>query len=1463
MGDGGGLNLSGYADNTFWIYNTNDPEEPVKSGTLQPRKLATNAETARTGDTPFRNFLGAQVYDCDFSDLTATGEYVLVVEGIGRSFPFTIGPEALKEAATTFGRGLYYQRSGIRLAPPYTDGDYIRPVTQNPILTSDDGTDFSALLLYSDFPFTNWTAEGGGDAQEAIKAAAVGNIIEVAGWYQDAGDWDAYHTHQKIPAQLMLTYEYAPERFSDDELNIPESGNGIPDIVDEASWLVKFNYRLRKELMDKGYSDGGVGGARICPDVYNEEDGNAQNNKPSWQDHRRYVVTQADAFMTYYYAGQAAQLAYILKSLGKNPTAFPVEMLDAFAFEEMSYDEVNWIAEAEAAYAWASNPENQPENGNNYQDSLEVYRLYAAVNLFRLTGKAGYQEDALPVLEQLVSNVQVSEVAKLGLYSYMACDHADTDRLLQRNLETTVAQVANWSAINAADRRALRWGGIWDMPMLVGQGTTPWLFETIMAYELLGDEVYRNVIHQTVDYFLGGNAMHTTWASGVGPRPVESGFHLDSRYNNDWVVYPGHIPYGPWSLAFGYDPVTYVIDGVEIQGGKGPWNKDWHNFSMYPLVEEWPGHSRYCFNIHAPTSSENTIHQNTVFAHLAYGYASSQHYKNAEMANAIGSIILNKEEITLDTVGGLDTLLATLDIPNAGFSQLQWSSSESRIAHVDGAGFVTGVTAGEAIITCATLDGSVQAQCVVSCDWQETPVEDINIELDTLEMIEGQERGLNIDFTPSDAPNQFVDWVISNPEVASVDMETQVFAALSPGETWAVAISMNGGQVDSLFIRVLEATDFVIVDFDTVIPVTDGLSPDSAQVYAPQGLAEIDASNPLSGLANPSAKVVAYHRPEGNWRLIGFALPTDSLQDLSRYAELQFQYFGKAINDFMIQINTTSGNAIQINEPVGGEDCWQLFTAPLNSADTAATINVFANPQEGTPFVSYFDEVKLAGQPAIYRTGLSLSSSYVEMAAGDTVSLSAFAEDIPFTFVSENTAIVTVDQSGQLVGFAEGETMVKAMPLYGEPARCQVKVEGGCPPPAPAISSVIVDVEDVPLDWSQGYGVFAWNSDEAGKADNPSPDAQNPSGSVIYWERNGTPWGGVGVGMPGVSTEGFDLLTVQVYTTAGVDEIRMEVSGPEGVIGEQTLGLLGLPADQWSTVAFDLGAMEAKDVFLNQIITQVGGAATEGYTVFLDNFQLRTQSLPLEGLTLSPTELVIPIGTSGIITPGFNPENPADSCLEWSSSAPEVASINEIGEVSAHTPGLATITAVARDGGFTASVEVHALNTDATLANLLLDGVPLGGFTPDQLLYEVEYAPEDTSSLPALEAIPNDPNAVVLVTDATVFNTTASARVTAEDGETQQIYEVLLSVAVGATAFEQAAIEIFPNPASRNMGVRAATRIDCVEAFDAQGRVMNLPVNLDKNGATIRVETLSSGTYWLRVILADGKKVLKSFTKVR
>jgi endoglucanase len=1042
MGDKGNLSLSAYNGKKFWLYRDGE-EEPVFQGTLRSRSSSTNPETGQPNDTPNRNFLGAEVYECDFSQVTAPGNYTLVVEDIGGSFPFTIGPDAIWEAYYHGARTLYHQRSGIRLHPPYTEEGYIRPVTQNTKVTSDDGTDFSVQLLYCTLPWVEWDqGEGGGSSLADIREASIGNNLEVAGWYHDAGDWDGYASHQRVPKLLMLTYEATPERFMDGDLNIPESGNGIPDIIDEASWLIKFNYRLRKELIAKGFSNGGVGGARVAPDFFSAVDGNAESNKPSWQDHRRYVITSADAYMTYMYAGQAAHFAYILKSLGKDPENFMVEMLDHVDFDEMTYDVVNWIKEAEEAWAWASDPVNQPSRHAHYSSQLWVYRMYGAASLYRLTGKEEYHQAAKEELEKVRNRNRLDEDERFGPYLYLLTNHLDVSKSLQSSLKDVAIANGNWRGVDATRIRGLRWGGVYDMPMLVGQGTTPWMFETIFAYAITGDKIFKDVVHTTTDYFLGSNPLHTTWMTGVGPRPARGGFHLDSRYlwNNNWMVYKGFVPYGPWSMAYGYNPFTWTIDGIEMQGGAGPWNKDWANFSMYPIIDQWPGHERYNNNIHAPMSTENTIHQQSVYTAIAYGFANNRKNSNTDAPVKVGSIELDKSEIIFDNPGDQAILTPTLDIDDASFPAMVWTSSDHRVAHVDGFGRVTGVTGGNATITVSTLDGSVLALCQVICNWEDTPVNTISVTPDNLTLVEGQSAQLTVTFDPPEATNQFVNWSYSEEGIAEVD-EFHRLRALKVGTANITATSLKDEKTAQIQVLVEERTDYIIADFDVVIPVTTSPKPDIAQLYTPQGTNNVETENPLPGLANESERVFQWDRPAGDWRLFGMVLPTDHPQDMSRYSQFQFKYFGKDIHTFFIQLQTVEDTQIEINAQVEGEECWQLFSHDLNSDLTLKQFNVFANPTGGSGAETfYFDDFILAAEPALPFNEMQISETEIELEKGETFILSAFNQGNPFTWITSDPLIATVDQGGTVTAKSKGAATIKAVPLYGISVECEVSV---------------------------------------------------------------------------------------------------------------------------------------------------------------------------------------------------------------------------------------------------------------------------------------------------------------------------------------------------------------------------------------------------------------------------------------
>lgn len=1283
MGDLHQLDLSAYEGKAFHVYREGE-SEPVFSGSLAKRKEASNAETSQVGDTPHQNFLGTEVYECDFSELQAGGTYTLVVEGFGASYPFKIGRDALWDAYYTCARSLYYQRSGIRLAPPHTDGDYVRPVNQNTLLTSDDGTDFSGLMLYSDYPYTSWDdGNGGGDSQQAIRDAAIGNPIDVAGFYHDAGDWDGYSTHQRIPILLMSTFEMAPERFADGDLNLPESGNGIPDLVDEAAWLIKFNYRLRKELMAKGYSDGGVGGARVCPDVFNAIDGDdTQSTLPSWKDPRRYVVTQADAFMTYFYAGQAAQLAVILHRLGKDPWNYPVERLDAVDFDQMSYDVVDLEQEAREAFEWASDPANQPESNNNYDEEIGVYKAYAAVNLYRLTNDEAYHQEALAELEKLRNNTSLRQDQRHPVYTYLLAHNASIDKAMQADLLKVSISTARDKGTYAAEVRACRWGGDFSMPMLVGQATTPSMFESIAAYAFTGEKGYADAVHTTADYFLGTNPLHTTWASGLGPRPAEAGFHLDSRYNNDWVLYPGFVPYGPWSMEYGYQPYTWTIDGVSMEGGHGSWNKDWANFSMYPLMELWPGHERWNSNIHAPMSSENTVHQNSVFVAMTYGFVNNRQNENASAPRPIGSLELNQSELVLDLQGRVDTLVATPDIGDATMGMLQWESADERVAHVDAMGRVTGITAGSTLITCSTLDGSVSASCAVSCTWTEVEVDSIDVSPDSLKLVEGQGAQMEVFFYPIEANNPFVDWEIRQDGVVEVN-ELNMLTALQPGATYVICTSLSGARQDSLFVEVLESRDRLIADFDELIPVTETLSPYLPQVYYPGGAGAVDEDNPQVSLSNPSEKVLRWDRPEGNWKLFGLHLDTLDYPELSAYAQLQFKYFGKGIQSFYLQVKTTDGGQYELTQPVEGRDCWQLFALDLDLDAPLKQFNVFTNPNAGSPaLTSFFDDFLLAAEPATWFEGLSLSEELLDLASGDSEQLEAEAEGNPLSWISSAPYIASVDQQGKVTAVAKGTAHISAVPLYGEAAMVEVRVDGGGDqPPSDYEQLVILDFEQYELDWQAGYGAYAWASNQWSKTANPEPDAENSSEQVITWFRDGSNYGGgFGVGFPAVSTEHWERLSFQVYSDQAIGKIKLEAgdANPDPISAAEVD--VDIPAQQWTQVLIPLVEFDSLHVEMEKIHFLIALGTQDSMHVWTDNVYLeRGGSVAVSSVHLQQASpLQLEPSESLQLQLKVDPADATYPQLVWSVSDASVLTVDQDGLLRALEEGEAKVRAASK-----------------------------------------------------------------------------------------------------------------------------------------------------------------------------------------
>ncbi|MBN1478814.1 glycoside hydrolase family 9 protein [candidate division KSB1 bacterium] len=149
---------------------------------------------------------GDRVWWFDFSELKAIGEYYIYdPENDSRSFSFEISPHVYNIALKHALRMFYYQRCGIGKVEPYAQPKW---ADRKPCHLLD----------------------------EKCIDPVTGKERDVSGGWHDAGDYNKYVDYANgCVHDLLFAYRHNPTVFGDDN-DIPESGNGIPDIIDELKW---------------------------------------------------------------------------------------------------------------------------------------------------------------------------------------------------------------------------------------------------------------------------------------------------------------------------------------------------------------------------------------------------------------------------------------------------------------------------------------------------------------------------------------------------------------------------------------------------------------------------------------------------------------------------------------------------------------------------------------------------------------------------------------------------------------------------------------------------------------------------------------------------------------------------------------------------------------------------------------------------------------------------------------------------------------------------------------------------------------------------------------------------------------------------------------------------------------------------------------------------------------------------
>ena len=166
----------------------------------------------------------------------------------------------------------------------------------------------------------------------------------------------------------------------------------------------------------------------------------------------------------------------------------------------------------------------------------------------------------------------------------------------------------------------------------------------------------------------------------------------------------------------------------------------------------------------------------------------------------VTEVTLDKTELTL-TEGETETLTATVRPDNADNKKVTWSSDKTEIATVDGAGRVTAVKAGEAVVTVTTEDGGKTATCKVTVKAKAVNVTEVTLDKTELTLTEGETETLTATVRPDNADNKKVTWSSDKTEIATVDGAGRV-TAVKAGEAVVTVTTEDGGKTDSCKVTV-------------------------------------------------------------------------------------------------------------------------------------------------------------------------------------------------------------------------------------------------------------------------------------------------------------------------------------------------------------------------------------------------------------------------------------------------------------------------------------------------------------------------------------------------------------------------------------------------------------------------------------------------------------------------------------
>lgn len=552
LGTGGAQPISGSLPN-YTVFNQ-FTGQTVAQGTVNP--LFRGVQDTSSGD---------YVYRIDLSGVPAGGPYEVSVSGYGCSYPFGVGGNFSRRLAYVAFRGLYYQRCGCPIVQPYAWAN-IRPTPDHTVVYDNQSPD--------------------DPSSSSINVSKNSTPLTVHGGYHDASNPPRNPYGLLVPIVLMTTYEVFPNLFTDKQFNIPDefdanynitgSGDGIPDILDEAMWGLMACTNLQSTSKEPA---GAV--------AY----GTASNQDPGWGNNfDQDTLTYSTETNTSWSCGLAAGAFMHMARLIQPYNAALSSSLQTRA-----------VAAYNAAGSKITSQQNLYYSIENYlltgdlTSSNNINSGYSRVSYFTNS----YDDEA---------GGFATDNGNIWMASYFMSYVVATNRYtnpsivsyfktqLQMAADQEVGYVTNDAYPNGWPTNANPYSvNHFFSGAFTSQGE--FAYPCLMEWAVSGTQKYIDAVSQLMDYDQGLNPLSKSYLTGIGFNRVNNPEQRESVYAEDTMGWggpqPGITVYGPGvtsSSAGSTDPEQ--IPDANTLPRERVWvddlgNYEWNEFTVYQC-ESWP-----------------------------------------------------------------------------------------------------------------------------------------------------------------------------------------------------------------------------------------------------------------------------------------------------------------------------------------------------------------------------------------------------------------------------------------------------------------------------------------------------------------------------------------------------------------------------------------------------------------------------------------------------------------------------------------------------------------------------------------------------------------------------------------------------------------------------------------------------------------------------------------------------------